>query len=387
MNLRAVQTVLLLSSGMTVMSGAIIAPALPEISRHFAGEGSDVLSKLVLTMPALMIAFFAPLAGHFSDLFGRKKLLIGSLLLYGVAGFCGFFLDNLFLLLFSRAVLGVAVGGIMSATAALIGDYFSGRERERFTGLQSSFMYGGGVVLLLLGGLLADISWRGPFVVYLSAFVVMPMALWWLRPAEGRSSPEGSSGDGAEGSPRAVAVTVYALVFLLMVFYYMIPVQVPFVLQERLGAGSSLAGAGIAFAAFSGALSSLCYPMLKRRLRYATIYILGFAIVAAGYAVIANAVGWFPMLAGLGLGGIGSGMLMPNGTLWLLESVPERIRGKAVGGYTGMIFLGQFLSPVLMAPAIGLFSLSGAFLVAAAVMALLALALAAPPLDRIVTGR
>ncbi len=379
--MRLIKAVLLLSSGMTVMAGAVISPALPEISRHFSGEGGLVLSKLILTMPALTIAVCAPLAGHISDLFGRRKLLLISLFLYGVSGFSGFFLNDLLLLLASRAVLGMSVGGIMSAATALVGDLFSGDERARFIGLQSGFMYIGGVVLVLLGGLLAEMSWKGPFVAYLSAFAVLAMAVTGLtEPKAGKKDVEVKMRD--QGSLPASYLTmslIYLLVFLLMIFYYMVLVQVPFILQERFGVGSAMTGVAISLSAFAGALSSLSYSLIKRRFRYRIIYVLGFGFVAAGYILIGNSLSFFNMLAGLALAGFGNGMLMPNGSFWLMEVAPEHIRGKAVGGFTGMIFLGQFLSPLAMAPVIALFSLNGAFLAAAAAMGSIVLLLLLVP--------
>lgn len=375
--MRLIKAVLLLSSGMTVMAGAVISPALPEISRHFSGEGGLVLSKLILTMPALTIAVCAPLAGHISDLFGRRKLLLFSLFLYGVSGFSGFFLNDLLLLLASRAVLGMSVGGIMSAATALIGDLFSGNERARFIGLQSGFMYIGGVVLVLLGGLLAEMSWKGPFVAYLSAFAVLAMAVTgFTEPKAGKKDVEVKMRhQGSLPVPYLTMSLIYLLVFLLMIFYYMVLVQVPFILQERFGVGSAMTGVAISLSAFAGALSSLSYSLIKRRFRYRIIYVLGFGFVAAGYILIGNSLSFFYMLAGLALAGFGNGMLMPNGSFWLMEVAPEHIRGKAVGGFTGMIFLGQFLSPVVMAPVVYAYTLNGAFLAAAAAMGLIVLVL------------
>ena len=371
MNMRLIKAVLLLSSAMTVMAGAVISPALPEISRHFSGESASVLSKLVLTMPAIMIAVCAPLAGHLSDLFGRKKLLIYSLFLYGLSGFSGFFLDDLFLLLVSRAVLGIGVGGIMSAATALIGDFFSGRERAEFIGLQSGFMYLGGVVLVLLGGLLAEISWKAPFLAYLTAFAVLIMAMIGFGEPKPGMKNRGKTCHEPLRVPYLAISLIYLLVFLLMIFYYMVLVQVPFILQDRFGIGSAMTGLAISLSALAGAFSSLSYPLIKGRLSYRIIYVLGFGCVAAGYVVIGYAVNYLYILAGLGLAGFGNGMLMPNGSFLLMDAAPERIRGKAVGGFTGMIFLGQFLSPVVMAPVIALFSLNGAFLVASGAMGLI----------------
>jgi len=372
--MRLIKAVLLLSSAMTVMAGSIISPALPEISRHFSGTGDAVFTKLVLTMPAIMIAVCAPIAGHLSDIFGRRKLLIFSLFLYGVSGFSGFFLDDLFLLLVSRAMLGIGVGGIMSAATALIGDLFDGDERAEFIGLQSGFMYIGGVVLVLLGGLLAEISWRAPFVAYLSAFAVLVMAIAGLKEPDKRVKSYKGTESVAESSIPLLAVSViYVLVFLLMIFYYMVLVQVPFILQERFGFGSAMTGLAISASALAGALSSLSYPLIKRRLCYRNIYALGFGFVATGYLLIGYADSYPQILEGLACAGFGNGMMMPNGSFWLMEVVPERVRGKAVGGFTGMIFLGQFLSPVVMAPVVLLYTLSGAFLFAASAMWILVL--------------
>ncbi|MCW8819522.1 MAG: MFS transporter [Ignavibacteriaceae bacterium] len=367
--MRLVKAVLLLSSAMTVMAGSIISPALPEISRHFSGAGGTVLTKLVLTMPAIIIAVCAPLAGHLSDIFRRRKLLIFSLFLYGVSGFSGFFLDDLFLLLVSRAMLGIGVGGIMSAATALIGDLFEGDERAGFIGLQSGFMYIGGVVLVLFGGLLAEISWRAPFIAYLTAFAVFAMAIAGLKEPDKRvKGDKGTDSVEELPVPLLVVSVIYGLVFLLMIFYYMVLVQVPFILQERFGFGSAMTGLAISVSALAGALSSLSYPLIKRRLCYRTIYALGFGFVATGYLLIGYADSYPQLLAGLACAGFGNGMMMPNGSFWLMEVVPERVRGKAVGGFTGMIFLGQFLSPVVMAPVVGAYTLNGAFLVASAAM-------------------
>ncbi len=382
--MRLIKAVLLLSSAMTVMAGSVISPALPEISRHFSGESSGVFTKLILTMPALTIALCAPLAGHISDLFGRRKLLLFSLFFYGVSGVSGFFLDDLVLLLVSRAFLGISVGGIMSAATALIGDLFSGNERAEFIGFQSGFMYIGGVVLVLLGGLLAEISWNAPFLAYMTAFAVLIMAMAGLSEPKTGGKNRGKASQESLCIPYLAISLIYLLVFLLMIFYYMVLVQVPFILQDSFGAGSAMTGLAISASALAGSLSSLSYPLIKRRLSYRVIYMSGFGFVAAGYILIGNSLSFLHILAGLALAGFGNGMLMPNGSFWLMEVAPEQIRGKAVGGFTGMIFLGQFLSPVVMAPVVALFTLNGAFLVSAVLLGLIAICIALLPLNRLV---
>lgn len=100
---------------MTVMAAATLAPALPEMNRFFQDvPNAEFWVKLVLTMPALLIAIGAPFAGFLLDRWGRKPVLIAGLILYGLAGTSGFLPGSLFGILVGRALLGLAVAGVMS---------------------------------------------------------------------------------------------------------------------------------------------------------------------------------------------------------------------------------------------------------------------------------
>jgi MFS family permease len=111
---------LLVASALTVMAGATIAPSLPTMQARFVEVAhADLLVRLVLTLPALFVVIGAPLAGLMVDRWGRKPLLVVSLPLYGLAGSSGFFLESLSGILVGRALLGLAVAGIM--TAAVMG--------------------------------------------------------------------------------------------------------------------------------------------------------------------------------------------------------------------------------------------------------------------------
>ena len=99
-------TVILLGSTMSVMAGASIAPALPEMTDYFSEvENAEILVKIMLTIPSLFIALFSPVAGIILDKYGRRLPLLLSTILYGIAGTSGFYLDNLYLILLGRAIL------------------------------------------------------------------------------------------------------------------------------------------------------------------------------------------------------------------------------------------------------------------------------------------
>src|SRR5690348_17025398 len=110
-----IKLTLLLVSSLTIMSVITISPALPQMAAAFSGvQNAAFLVKMVLTIPALMIAVCSPVAGRLIDRHGRLKILRLSLVLYAIAGTSGFYLDNLYAILISRAILGIAVGMSMT---------------------------------------------------------------------------------------------------------------------------------------------------------------------------------------------------------------------------------------------------------------------------------
>ncbi|PRY64436.1 putative MFS family arabinose efflux permease [Vreelandella songnenensis] len=345
------KAVLLFASTMTVMSGAIIAPALPGISRHFS-EHPQVLIQLILTLPALMITLFSPLMGYLADRFGRKPLLLLMLSIYGLAGGAGFLIDSVELLLASRALMGVAVAGILSISTTLVGDYLEGSERVRFLGLQSSCMALGGVVFINLGGLLSDWSWRGPFLLYLTGVLLLPYAWAMLR------EPHSQAGAKAIHAEEPVKVDLgrtalaYFTGMLAMMLFYMFPAQLPFLLSEQ-GEISGLAiGIALSTAAFTASIVSFCYGYYKPFLSVMTIYVVGFVLAGAGFFVVGTTHSYTMAIIGAAISGLGLGAFMPNTTAWLMRITPQRVRGRVFGGFTATFFFGQFISPIAVAPAV-----------------------------------
>ena len=172
---------LLLVSSLTIMSVITISPALPQMVKVFSQvNNAAFLVKLVLTIPALMIAIFSPITGRLIDRYGRLRILWFSLVLYAISGSAGYYLNNIYQILVSRAVLGLSVGMSMTIVITLIADYFEGMERQKFVGLQIAFMSMGGILFIGLGGILADIGWRYPFLIYLFSLLVLPLAVMFL---------------------------------------------------------------------------------------------------------------------------------------------------------------------------------------------------------------
>jgi MFS family permease len=374
----ATRATLLLISSLTVMAGTVVAPALPSIHEHFSDiRYADLLIRLVLTVPALFIVLSGPVTGWFLDRKGRLRLLFPAILLYAIAGSSGLYLDSIWAILAGRALLGVAVAGIMTSATTLIADYYKGPERSRFMGWQAAFMNFGGIIFLTLGGSLAELGWRWPFMIYLSSLLLVPLTFYSLT--EPVLETRGKDSDGNSNNLRThfvLLASIYGIAFLGMLIFYFIPLQIPFYLGEISGSGPAASGIAIAVVTLFAMGTSLLYGRIRKYAGYIQIFGLNFGLMGAGYLIIGFGTDYFSVLTGLAVSGLGTGLLFPNLNVWLTSEMPANMRGRAVGGLTTAIFLGQFISPVAGQPFAGLFGPGALFVGTGIFMLLFAVTLA-----------
>jgi MFS family permease len=352
-----VRGTLLALSTLTIMAGATIAPGLPRMQQHFADvPDAGLLVRLVLTVVALSVALFSPIAGILADKFGRKPLLLFGLVLYVLAGTSGLYLETLPALLLGRVFLGIAVSSITTASSALIADYFSQETRAKFIALQSAFVSFGGVIFLPLGGLLADFGWHMPFAVYFAALAMLPFALLYLfEPA--KAAPNSS---GAHPIPRTIWL-LYGFLFVQMVVFYQGPTQMPFFLQNQLRIAPSVSGYIVALFMLTQAVTALQYARVRQRFSEKQIAMLGFAMLGVGWGLFGFAQGLPAVLVGMVISGFGGGLLAPNFSAWIARLAPPEARGRVFGGVSTAVFLGQFVSPILAQPIVAASGLASVF--------------------------
>ena len=288
-NKKLVKLTILLSASMTIMAGATIAPSLPQMKVVFNHiPNAEFIIKLVLTLPSLFIAIAAPFAGYIIDRLGRKKLLLFSLLLYAIAGTSGLYLNNLLTILIGRALLGVSVAGIMTTATTLIADYYTGTERLKMMGLQGAFMAFGGVVFICLGGCLADISWRMPFIVYAFSLLVFLLVLKFIYEPKRiiKDTQNNALKISSKNKFSKKLYILYFIGFIGFIFYFMIPVEIPFLLNDIGSISNAKIGYSISISILAGAIVALNYSKIKIKLSYPVIYTIIFCMMCIGFLII-----------------------------------------------------------------------------------------------------
>ncbi|WP_260860031.1 MFS transporter [Streptomyces cupreus] len=239
-------TLLIAGSCLPILGAVLIAPVLPKMRDHFADvPGADALVPMALTVPALSLALLAPFAGVVVDRLGRKRLLVIATVLYAFLGTAPLWLDSLGAIVASRALVGVVEAAIMTCCTTLIGDYYAGRQRDRYLALQTMCASISATAFFVLGGAAGAAGWRAPFWAYAVTLLLAPaMAAFLPQP---RSTGKVSSPE-AERRPfpwRPLAGTCALTVFGAVLFYT-VQVEMAFLLDDMGVEDSGTIGLAIA---------------------------------------------------------------------------------------------------------------------------------------------
>ena len=335
---------LILVGLMPVLALSGLVPDLPQLFQQFASQPNrELLVPMIITVPSLCVALFSGFAGAIADRWGRRRLLLGSLLAFGALGTIPMLFTSLEAILASRVAVGIAEAAILTCGNALLGDYYDEHDRRKWLGYQNMFGALFGSAIILAGGFLADWHWRGPFLLYLFGFVVFVMA-WISCPEPQRAIAAGAAQQAPAAFPWRTAAVVCGVTLGLSLIYYVQAVQHGRIFAE-LGVSTP---ARISWIVAAASLGTIVGGYLFKRFSGASMNsMLALSLLAYGLAYIG--VAWAPNVnIGLpldALGQIGGGIMLPTLIAWALGKYAFEHRGRGMGLWGGAFFLGAFVSP------------------------------------------
>lgn len=339
--------ILLLAAVMPPMAIISLVPVIPLLMREFSGvEGFQFLVPIAVTIPALCVALFSPLAGWISDRVGRKNLLVLALLLYAAIGVVPYFLADIKQIIAARIILGIAEAVIMTIATALIGDYFRGKNRERWVGLQFATVSLSAIVLIAIGGILGEtLGSRGPFLLYLLAIpVALLVALVLFEPDR---SDKNEAQSGAK-LPLMRILPLLATTLFVGIIFYTIMVK----LGEILGLSAEVSPGQIGAIGAAANVGVAVGTVLFRRIKNASgpmLVLVGLVLATVGYLGAGLSGSLIGTSVSVVIASVGFGILLPTMLTWLLQLLPVNVRGRGTGLWTGIFFFGQFFAPILAA--------------------------------------
>ena len=354
-----------------------VAPVLPALAAHFGGGAGGAFSaQLLMAVSTLGIIAGASPAGWLVERRGGRAVLLGSLALYTLCGTAALYLDGKAALLASRFVLGLATGGIVTASVVMIGQRFDAAARARFLGYANV----AGAVAGVAGGLLAGVlgsawDWRAPFALYGLGLVLLLSGLGAARLAAPPRSSEPEPRQ-AGWSGMTTLWPIYPAVLCAYVVVFMTTTQVSFLLAANGTSDPAVVGMILSGASLLTGLGAWCYGRVAPRLGRGHLLALALFLLGAGCAVM----GWWTRPAftfiGCCLTGLGGGLLNVHFPVLLMERAPLPVRGRALGLLYTVQFLGDFVNPFVIYPLRAALGIEGAFIAVGGLMFLGAVAAA-----------
>jgi EmrB/QacA subfamily drug resistance transporter len=295
----------------------IVATALPTVVADLGGAGHQ---SWVVTSYLLASTIATAIVGKLGDQFGRKAIFLAAILFFLIGSvLCGLS-STMTILVASRAVQGIGGGGVMVTAMAVIGEVIPLRERGRYQGALGAVFGVTTVVGPLLGGYFTDhLSWRWAF------WINVPVAMVVLAVAAVAIPSLGRTGRAVIDYPGILFVGLGAAGLTLATswggttYAWSSPVIV-----------GLFAAAALALAAFVRVELQATEPVLPIRLFGNPVFavccvlsfVVGFAMLGAltflptfmqfvdGVSATVSGLRTLPMVAGLLITSIGSGVLV-----------------------------------------------------------------------------
>ena len=353
---------ILLASMLMLMGGAAVAPALPAISLAFP-DASESLINLIITLPSLAIAITGLLIGALSDKIGKVKVLLASLLVFGVAGVSGYFLNDVYTILIGRFFVGIGIAGITSCCTALIAEYYTVMVRVKVLSYQSAAMGIGILVLETSGGALADFSWRDPFLIYAIGFFIFALALVSLREPTRPEVTDGIDIQPEEKFNLKLIIVCYLTIFLAMIMCFILPSKLPYYLSE-MNAPSIMSGVFLGVQGVCNAVTSLSFRRISAAIERFKLLAIAFIFLGISLCLLYLPHSYAYIAVSMVFAGIGMGIISPTVSTTLASQSVAKTSGKIMGGYSTALNLGQFSATLVIIPIMAVMgTYSGLFLV------------------------
>ena len=345
-----------------------VAPAFPRVVDVFGISRVEV--GWVVTAYSLPGILTAPLAGVLADRLGRKRVLVPTLFVFGVAGSACALARSFPVLLTLRVFQGAAAAPLVGLAVTIIGDRYEGTARATAVGYNATALSVGTATYPALGGALAAIAWFWPFALPLLALPVGATVAWKLEaPSVDRAQTLADYLDVARDrlTDRRVLgllginLGVFILIFGAFLTY------VPELLDERFGSPPVVAGLVLALASVSSGLVATQLGRLSTIVSQDRLIQLSLVIDGVALALMPLAPAPWGVGAASLLFGVAQGLNQPALQTRLTELASDASRGILLS-LNGMILrLGQAIGPLLLGGVLVLGGVGALFFAAAGV--------------------
>ena len=320
------------AASISLMMGVnFIQPALPALTVPF-GVSDSALSLIMtlFTAPAIVLS---PIFGIIADLYGRRLLLAGGLMIFGIFGTAMAFAPTFGWLLAFRTLQGIGFSAVIPLTIVLIGDLLEGEQEIGGQGLKVFLDRVGYMIFPPLGGLLATIAWFWPFIFYILTIPVGFAALLWMPETKGKNKGDGTLayiGDMLRLTRHPRLVIAFSAGFLRFFLDYGFLTYFPLFLVRTHGISTATAGILYIFFSIGAMITASQAGRIAAGRDKANVLFIAFVISGAAVALVPTVPGLWLVGGALFFYGLANGVISPMQKSLLTQNAPAELRGGIV---------------------------------------------------------
>jgi MFS transporter, ACDE family, multidrug resistance protein len=322
---------LVYAASLALMMGVnFIQPALPAMTEPFGISDSALsLVMTVFTAPAIVLA---PIFGVIADMYGRRLLLAGGLILFGISGTAMAFATSFTWLLVFRAIQGIGFSAVIPLTIVLIGDLLDGDEEIAGQGLKVFLDRVGYMILPPLGGLLAAFAWYWPFTLYIITMPLGIMTFFWMPETKGTvtSGTRAYLGEMLKLTRHPRLLVAFSAGFLRFFLDYGFLTYFPLFLVRTHGISTATAGLLYVFFSAGAMITSSQAGRVAAGRDKAQVLFIAFLISGIALVAVPFMPGVWLVGGALFFYGIANGVISPMQKSLLTQNAPVEMRGGIV---------------------------------------------------------
>lgn len=204
--------IIALAVSIIIMDATVVNVVLPVLIRDISLTAAD--AEWVNSVYALVFAALLITVGRIGDIFGRRRLLIVGIIIFGIASALAAMSDSGATLIAARLLQGAGGAMILPATLSTVNALFTGRERGIAFAIWGSTIGGMAAVGPLVGGwLTTDFSWRWAFLINIPiAVIVLVGTLLWVPETKDPHAERGADVAGVVLSILGLGALVFGLI-------------------------------------------------------------------------------------------------------------------------------------------------------------------------------
>ncbi|MFD1674432.1 MFS transporter [Alicyclobacillus fodiniaquatilis] len=343
------------------LGNSMLIPVLPQMEKLLHIGSLQV--SMIITVYSVVAIFFIPIAGYLSDQYGRKVIIIPSLIITGIGGLISglsawFMSDSYWFILIGRLLQGIGAAGAAPIVLPLVGDMFRNEsDVSRGLGLIETANTFGKVLSPILGAFLATFIWYLPFLsIPIFCLISIGLVCFLVKAPQNKRQQKIEFRLFVHSIQQLLRqkgrwlFAVFAIGGIAMLVIFGTLFYLSSELEDRFQIKGVTKGLILAIPLMALCLTSFITgkQIKSNKIRMKWLTFIGCLIQTTAIVFGALVTNIYFLISALFLGGIGIGLALPCLDSMITEGIEKKERGTMTSLYSSVRYIGVAVGPPLV---------------------------------------